>query len=128
MKCEKYNDLVENLKFKDSKEFMDVLNKRMDKAVSESGDPVLYYEELICYLKKDECLSEAYTLLSIGYAIFIGIIATFINEFGNICLLLAIILFIVIALLALDSSKKGLQRGFVLNLLMMRYEKLNDKK
>lgn len=52
MKCEKYNDLVENLKFKDSKEFMDVLNKRIDKAVSESGDPVLYYEELICYLKK----------------------------------------------------------------------------
>lgn len=52
MKCEKYNDLVKDLKFKNSEGTMKILNERIENAIDKLEEPMLYYEELICYLKK----------------------------------------------------------------------------
>ena len=48
MKCEKYNDLVKDLKFKNSEETMKILNERIENAIDKLEEPMLYYEELLC--------------------------------------------------------------------------------
>lgn len=45
MKCEKYNDLVKALKFKNSEETMKILNERIENVIDKLEEPMLYYEE-----------------------------------------------------------------------------------
>lgn len=127
MKCKKYDDLIKDLKFENSKETMQTLNERIEEAIAGVEEPMLYYEELICYLKKEESLSEAYTLVSIGYAILIGITSAISNELGKEFIIGLLIACILVGIAGMRSLKQGRRCGFVLNLLMLRYEKIKDE-
>lgn len=127
MKCKKYDDLIKDLKFENSEETMQTLNERIEEMITGVEEPMLYYEELICYLKKEESLSEAYTLVSIGYAILIGITSAIINELCKGFIIGLLIACILVGIAGMRSLKQGRRCGFVLNLLMLRYEKLKDE-
>lgn len=127
MKCEKYNDLVKDLKFKNSEGTMKILNERIENAIDKLEEPMLYYEELICYLKKEEALVGTYTFLSIAYAILVGTLSIILTKEDIGILILLGIACVIIVVIAIVSMYRNRKQWFVLNLLMLRYEKLKGK-
>lgn len=77
--------------------------------------------------KKEEALVGTYTFLSIAYAILVGTLSIILTKEDIGILILLGIACVIIVVIAIVSMYRNRKQWFVLNLLMLRYEKLKGK-
>lgn len=128
MKYKNYNYLIKNMKAHDEQEMYEIVNRRIDKLISNSENSKMTLEALISCFEGASNVSEGISYISIAYALLVGLFS-----FGSMenriirFVMVVLIASVALALFGLYSYKKGQRQGFILNVLKFRYEDIKKQ-
>lgn len=134
MKCKNYDYLIKNINANDEQEMYEIVNRRIDKLISNSENPKMTLEALISCFEGANNTSECFSLISIAYGLVIGIFSLFtlgwnekLEKATNIFIFSIVFLVVVLVFVAFYSYKDGHKKGFILNVLKFRYEDIKKQ-
>lgn len=130
MKSPNYDKLMEKITVSNEVEQYNVINRRIDEILANSYDREESLRALICLFEAKCNQSVFYTLMSICFALLIGIFSIIPKDFtgsdgGVLWILVGLFVVTVLVFIASQYANSEEERKtFVLNILRMRYDEI----